>query len=269
MSASREGQRIARLFRQYRALGDSRACDLPSILQEDELEVVESRCANPGYTACLMRAPLGCPGGLIVLGPGQTGGRQRFSIAHELGHYHIPRHKHIAQPPCADVDLLMRDHDSKVIEWEANDFAAELLMPATLFGLDANRRTPCFSSVYELASPQFYDVSVTAAAWRLVQTIDESCALVVTTDGKVEWLARSRSFRFALPKNGQRIRADTAAAAVSRGERPLPDAEAIPPHAWFDYGGDETELLESTHLIPSTGQVLSLLWSLSTADDQE
>lgn len=233
------------------------------------MEVVESRCANPGYTACLMRAPRGCSGGLIVLSPGQTSGRRRFSIAHELGHYHIPRHKEIVKPPCADADLLVRDGDAKIIEWEANDFAAELLMPARLFAADADRRTPCFSSVYELASPQLYDVSATAAAWRLVQTTEESCALVVTSDGVVEWVARSRTFRFPLPRNGQRVRPDTIAAAVVRGERPSPEAETVPPHAWFDYGTHGTELFESTHTIPSTGQVLSLLWSVPIDDEEE
>jgi hypothetical protein len=268
MLGNREGQRIARLFRQYRALGDSRACDLPSILEEDELEVIESRCANPGYTACLMRAPHGCTGGLIVLSPDQSRGRRRFSIAHELGHYHIPRHKDIAKPPCADADLMARDGDAKIIEWEANDFAAELLMPARLFALDADCRTPCFSAVYELASPQLYDVSATAAAWRLVQTTSEPCALVVTNDGLVEWVARSRTFRFALPRTGQRVRADTIAAAVARGEPSSPEAELVAPHAWFDYGSNGIELFESTHPIPTTGQVLSLLWSVVADEDE-
>jgi hypothetical protein len=268
MAGSREGQRIARLFRQYRGLGDTRACDLTAILDEDELEVVESRYKNPGYTACLMRGPRGS-GGLIILSPDQKGGRRRFSVAHELGHYHIPRHKSIAKPPCAEADLLVRDSDAKVIEWEANDFAAELLMPAQLFSSDAANCTPCFSSVYKLASPELYDVSVTAAAWRFVQTTGESCALVVTKNGIVEWVAQSRTFRYALPRNGQRVRAETIAAALARAEPPSPDAEVVSPHAWFDYGGENTELFESTHPVPITGQVLSLLWSVPTDDDDE
>ena len=35
-SANREGRRIARLFRQYRNLGEHRACDLTAILAEDD-----------------------------------------------------------------------------------------------------------------------------------------------------------------------------------------------------------------------------------------
>jgi hypothetical protein len=268
MSGSREGQRIARLFRQYRGLGNARACNLSAILDEDELEVVESRYRNPGYTACLMRR-FGGPGGLIVLSPDQRGGRRRFSVAHELGHYHIPRHKGIAKPPCAEADLLVRDSDAKVIEWEANDFAAELLMPAQLFSSDAAQCTPCFSSVYTLASPEAYDVSVTAAAWRFVQTTGESCALVVTKNEVVEWVARSRTFRYALPMNGQHVRAETVAGALARGEASSPEAETVPAHAWFDYECNEIELFESTHSIQTTGQVLSLLWGVPTDDDDE
>lgn len=267
MPPSRDGQRIARLFRQVRSLGDRRCCDLEGILTEDDLEVVEMRCKKPGFTACLMRAPDGGPGGLIALAPGQVHGRRRFSIAHELGHYHIPRHRHVAKPPCADRDMLARDGDAKQIEWEANDFAAELLMPWRLFSTDVDRRTPCFTSVYELASPSHYDVSVTAAAWRFIQTTAESCALVVLTNGIVEWVARSKGFRFGLAERNQRIRSGTAAAAVLRGERACPDPERVHFHAWLDDAREEVELWESTHTIESTGQVLSFLWTIGPEEE--
>ena len=51
-----------------------------------------SREADPHYTACLIRAPAGCRGGGIFLAPGQDSGRKPFSMAHELGHFHIPSH---------------------------------------------------------------------------------------------------------------------------------------------------------------------------------
>lgn len=260
MTWSREGQRIARLFRQARDLDETRACNLDSILAEDDLEIVDSRCADPGYTACLIRSPLDLPGGIISLAPGQEGGRRRFSIAHELGHYHIPKHRKFT-PSCTDSDLRARGHDARQVEWEANDFAAELLMPWRLFSLDVDARDPSFESVLELASRDFYDVSITAAAWRLVQTTSEACALVVTVDGVVEWIARSRSFQYSMAERRQRIRSGTVAAAVFSGERPESKPERVDWHEWLDHGpGSGAEVWESTHAIPSLRQVLSLVW---------
>jgi hypothetical protein len=164
--------------------------------------------------------------------------------------------------------MLARDSDARWIEWEANDFAAELLMPWRLFSSDADRRTPCFTSICELASPGMYDVSVTAAAWRFIQTTGESCALVVTSGGCVEWVVRSRAFRFLIAARGQRIRSETAAAAVWAGEAPVSDPERVAFHAWLhDPAAEEVELWESTHAVGSQGQVLSFLWSVSPDED--
>ncbi len=52
--------------------------------------------------------------------------RDRFTIAHELGHYFL----HSAQ---GEIPLIAYRQGSMRIEWEANWFAAALLMPATQF----------------------------------------------------------------------------------------------------------------------------------------
>ena len=91
MHHRRRGRDVARLFRQVRGLSDVRACSLDSILEDDQLELFELETENPGFTASLVRAA-GIAGGGIALARGQDGGRRRFSIAHELGHFHIPSH---------------------------------------------------------------------------------------------------------------------------------------------------------------------------------
>lgn len=273
-SQSRDGSLKAMLFRQYRLpaeVRDRRRCDLEPILEEDHLEVCESELTECGYTACLLRMPDG--GGGIMIAAGQDPGRRRFSLAHELGHYHIPKHKDVGlMLSCADADLRARASDARQLEWEANDFATELLMPRRLFAQDVAGREATFRTVRELAGPEMYDVSLTAAAWRLIQTSREACALVVSTDGQVEWIVRSEAWHYPLAERRRPLPSGSVAAAVARGEAPNPYAESLDPPVWLASSDGRwvapggLEMFESTHAVPRLRQVVSLLWVVSSDD---
>ncbi len=151
--------------------------------------------------------------------------------------------------------------DATALEWEANDFASELLMPTELFRADAAGRDFSVATARELASDRYFDVSVTAAAWRMTQLSTEPCAIVMSSNRKVNWACRSAAMRIPGLRRGTPIRAGTAASDAFSGgaseSRPL----AVDAGAWLEprypvHG----RLLESTHLIATTGQVLSMLW---------
>lgn len=264
------GRRVAQLFRQYRGLQTMRAVDLEAVLAQDDLVVATSRSADPGYVACLVRTQ-GETGGGIMIAAHQDAGRQRFSLAHELGHYHIPKHKDAGDRlRCADADLRARDSDRNAMEWEANDFAAELLMPRTLFSQDIRKRDVSFRTVECLAGPEMYNVSRTAAAWRLVQLTREACALVVSSGGKVQWVVRSDAFRYSVPERHQTVAHGTVAAGVFRGEISSDEPERVDAHQWLDSThGLEVDLYESTFVIPSLNQTLSLLWVPEMEADED
>lgn len=231
------------------------------------IDVVDSRLLNPGYAACLQRCPDGAGGGLIALQPGQGRGRRRFSIAHELGHYHIPKHKNV-DGYCVDRDMRARLTDARRREWEANDFATELLMPRKLFFDDARKLDVSIASAGTLAGPDQYDVSVMASAWRIVQTTREPAAIVVSVDGQVEWIYRSDAFRLPLTERGQRLHTDTLAAATFREQSATPHPHDVDSAVWLDRAADvHGTLFESTHFIPSLNQAVSLLW-LADGDDE-
>lgn len=255
---NKEGVRFAQLFRQARGLREVRQCDLEAITAEDEIEITDFDDPDPGCTACLFPRP-DKSGGLILLASGQHEGRRRFSISHELAHYHIPTHTR-KRRRCAEADLQATDGYRPPAEWEANSFAAELLMPRLLFSKDARDRDISFQTLYELMAADMYNVSATAAALRLVETTRETCALIAVRDGCVEWQQRL-DFFFRMATRGQRIGPDTIAGSVCRGEASNARPEAVSPAAWLDEPqGARFKLLESTHEIPRLGQVLSLLW---------
>ncbi|MCL7999647.1 ImmA/IrrE family metallo-endopeptidase [Brucella sp. 21LCYQ03] len=56
--------------------------------------------------------------------------RQKFSMAHEYAHYLLHREK-IASMPVGE-QILHRNQDKNSVEYQANKFASELLMPSNL-----------------------------------------------------------------------------------------------------------------------------------------
>ena len=141
-------------------------------------------------------------------------------------------------------------------------------MARRLFSEDSQALTPCFKSVHGLASAAMYNVSATAAAWRLVQLTRLPLALVVAHEGKVKWIAKSDSFWLPITERGQALDSNTLAGSVHRGSAGSEAAVEVDPAAWLDeprslFGS----LMESTHSIPSIHQVLSLLW-IADADEE-
>jgi Zn-dependent peptidase ImmA (M78 family) len=61
--------------------------------------------------------------------------RRRFTIAHELGHYFL--HRHLGD--FEDTVIFRREQQPNPREYEANEFAARLLMPEDKFLLARNR----------------------------------------------------------------------------------------------------------------------------------
>ena len=82
--------------------------------------------------------------------------RRRFTIAHEIGHYMMKTGHENIEPALDGTDS---------IEVEANEFAAELLMPLKEFKKDCKNG---ITSIDEIAEK--YQVSKEAAGWRLVHS---------------------------------------------------------------------------------------------------
>lgn len=113
--------------------------------------------------------------------------RRRFSVAHELGHWMLHRGQQLACAPMIDGSLVQ--DDSRSYEREADAFAASLLMPASM--LRSNDAEPITAlGVQQVA--RLFDVSLIAAATRLVELTSTACALAVA-NGDACWFRRSKA----------------------------------------------------------------------------
>lgn len=105
---------------------------------------------------------------MLVIGVNKTHhiNRQRFSIAHEIGHYLLGHYKDIfvdmSEISEGRFDVSDTDHN-KVQELEANFFAGELLMPATMLKKDFAK----LRNVEEIAKQ--YEVSKNALWIKLIK----------------------------------------------------------------------------------------------------
>jgi IrrE N-terminal-like domain len=96
----------------------------------------------------------------VVLRASESESRQRFTLAHELGHWVCQvKQGHQAPVYCRAVDV--EPTADRALEREANLFAAELLMPEPV----VRKTWRMAASCHELAS--WFDVSNEAMGWRL------------------------------------------------------------------------------------------------------
>jgi Zn-dependent peptidase ImmA (M78 family) len=123
--------------------------------------------------------------------------RKRFTIAHEIGHFYIPRHQSQQEFKCYKKNIDSFDAKNS-LEYEADMFAAELLMPKEIFLKDIGKISPKISDI-KLLSDKF-ETSLTSTAIRYVKNTDECCALVLMENKNIRWSIRSDSFKFTINK---------------------------------------------------------------------
>jgi len=113
----------------------------------------------------------GCEAMLIGVGnravatikPSQSRGRERYSIGHELGHWEMHRGRSFK---CRVDDPDRNFASDRVLEKEADSYAANLLMPGFMFEPAVKAMdSPSFVELDDLAMQ--YDTSMLATAMRL------------------------------------------------------------------------------------------------------
>jgi hypothetical protein len=243
----------ARTLRQHSGIGETCPVNLEQLMEWCGIHFAEVDVK--GFLGLHM-----CVSGQhgIMIKEGQSPGQRRFTIAHELGHFAIPDHADVGMRHCLEEDLTGVRVQAEV-EREANEFAAELLMPRRVFLQDIQFKLPSFGTIKKLAAPTRYDVSMTACALRWIELAEQGCALVCIEGGRIKWKYGAKKFRYALPPRGSNVPPETAAAAVLRGELVVDGLEAIPTWAWLEPRESTREVHESTFHIPSLDQVLSII----------
>ena len=193
-------------------------------------------------------------------------GRKNFTIAHELGHFEIKGHDELEY--CCSSKNINVFRSEKVYEYEANRFAAELLMPEEKIK-EIMKRNPFSFTTVKLISKNFA-TSITSAALRAVRLTQDPCAMVVSTDNRVLWSQKSANFRYTLKSKGQTLSSDSYAADFFLGKDVPDQPEMVSPYGWLSDCGlpNDLVLLEHSVYFPDINIVLSLI-TLPEKDDDD
>jgi hypothetical protein len=155
-------------------------------------------------------------------------GFQRFSVAHELGHYFLDGHidhvlsmdnMHISHAGFASADPY---------EQEADNFAVGLLMPASLFRRLIHQRALGLADI-EFAA-ETCKTSLTATAIRYAELTDDAVAIIMSTGRTIDYCIMSETMRSLpdllwlkrgspVPLNTETARINADPSQVLRGER--------------------------------------------------
>jgi Zn-dependent peptidase ImmA (M78 family) len=231
--------------------------------QLDQLDV-EDIAAHKG-AAVMKRDLAGCDGRLLRSGDdalivvdsrAYQSAKWRFTIAHELGHLLL--HKDIdSLKLCTERD--MNDYSGSGREQEANEFAAELLMPKAIFGRCCDEvKRPSMTHVRNLATR--FATSLSATALRFVECTAEPCAIVYTEGDRIKWWAKNDGFGLWIER-GEKVSQDTYAYDLAHGKHVDDRMQLTDGRAWCDESrADDVKLHEHPMALPTLGAVITLLW---------
>ena len=201
-------------------------------------------------------------------------GFQRFSVAHELGHYFLRGH----------VDYVLGVdgvHQSRAgflsgdkHEKEADQFAAGLLMPRSLFAPALRSAGDGLDAILQLATT--CKTSLTSTAIRFAQHADDPVAIVISTQEQIEYCFMSRTFRelqgltwlnrkSPLPRRTRTSRFNGDPGRILDAER---DEGTTNLHDWFDAGPD-IQLLEQIVGLGNYSKTLTVLTLVEAIDEEQ
>ena len=191
-----------------------------------------------GLAGCLI-VPENKSQGAIAVDSKMGEGRKRYTIAHEIGHYVNPLHQ--ASSPegfrCTRMDMLTdnaapRNRHAKM-EAEANQFAAELLMPAEWVRKFLRPKVGSdLQHIFDMAKT--FEVSKEAAARRYLTFAPEPSAIVFSHRGQIRYVKKQDDFPRMSVWNGDSLPSDCYTMNNGHDRGQITDVVEAVGHHWLE-----------------------------------
>jgi Zn-dependent peptidase ImmA (M78 family) len=264
-------------LRSAEVLRDLKTLNLPidpfEIATRKDIVCQENSSMESGISGCMVKA--GDNFGILYSTRFPSEGFQRFTVAHELGHYFMDGHvSHLF----ADGQTLHQSQSGflskDMYELEADAFAAGLLMPKAAFQRAMEDAGEGISAIEALAT--LCRTSLTATAIRLAKLSTHPLAVLCSTGDKVDFAIMSDPMRLnyhlTWPKRGAGIPPKSTTALLNSDEANVRMGKRMSGEAslaeWFHAERDQ-ELNEEAIGLGEYGRTLTVLWSDSLPDNDE
>jgi len=187
--------------------------------------------------------------------------RKRYVLAHELGHILLHADK---EASFTDDDSTIDGYKKGPQEKEANDFAAELLMPSDLFKASCDKRKFSPELISELA--QKFNTSLTSTVYRFVDLGNHPIVTFYSKNKKVQYWKKSSDLYYRIP-DINKLNVPTGSVAnefytENRIYAKKDAAQEISKSTWFELGkyDEDTPMFEYCIITPRYNSVLSVIW---------
>lgn len=248
------------------------AVDVKALAAKLQIPVMPKAADQQGVSGMLIR--LGENYGIAYATHIDSSGFQRFSIAHELGHYFLPGHLE-AVFGSADIHHSRAGFESgDRYELEADHFAAALLMPKALFKTAMRKAGEGVAAIVKLAD--ICDTSLPATAIRYTQLTGDPMAIVVSTADSIDYCFMSDELKelkgIDWIRKRQGVPPGTVTATFNRDPGKIRRAERVEGTStlgtWF--GGTRViELQEDVIGLGAYGKTLTVLHGAELPDEDD
>jgi Zn-dependent peptidase ImmA (M78 family) len=205
----------------------------------------------------------------------KSNGFQRFSIAHELGHFFLPGHpEHVFSGGKVVHESHAGFGSGDQIELEADHFAAGLLMPSNLFKAEAGKYSDGYTAIEKIA--ERCETSLTSSAIRYAELTDAAIAVVISTGSSVNYCFSSRAMRgirgYKHPLKGSALPRESLTRIFNQTENNIISAQREDDSAdliaWFR-SDDEIDASEEVIGLGGYGKTLTIITADIPDQDDE
>lgn len=194
---------------------------------------------------------------IITIDPTGHADRQRFALAHELGHW--VQDRGVVSADCKRADIGPNRFKANSREAAANKFASQLLMPDYLFRPLCAKKPLTFATVAELKAR--FRTSLTATAIKLVQTGYAPGMVVCYRKDLLQWAMPGPDVPRVL-QPCKTLDSDTQAYELLHGKATIGETQPrkIGAEAWIDHERAEDYTIVEHAIKVADDTVVSLLW---------
>lgn len=263
-------------LRSAEILKDLKLQNLPinpfEIARRKDIICQENGSLAAGISGCMIK--VGDNFGILYSTRFPNEGFQRFTVAHELGHYFMDGHvSHLFADGKSFHSSQSGFLSSDQYEREADAFAAALLMPKEHFQMAMENTGEGLKAIEALA--KLCRTSITATAIRLAKLSAQPMAVLCSTGQKVNFAVMSEAMRqhrdLTWIKRGAGIPANSITASFNTDESNVRMGKRMSGEAnlaeWF-HAEEDHEMQEEVCGLGEYGRTLTILWCDSLPEPQ-